>query len=694
MNNTVLDTLELTRWLFPNLKSYKLNIIANYLNINQQKHHRAIDDAYVTLKILMKCFQLLKEKNIYNLQKINETSTNSSKSLRGKCYHTIILVKNQTGLKNLYRLVSDSHIKYFYRTPRIPKSILNKFRDGLLLGTGCAAGEVYNSLLFNNEISNIKEIASFYDYLEIQPLSNNIFLIDSNKVKNENELIELNKKIVQIGDELGKPVVATGDVHFVDPKDKIYREIISFDKDYKYINDQSNLYFRTTNEMLDEFRYLGNKKAYEVVINNSNLIADCIDDNITPIPKGTFSPNIENSEKELKLLTVNQAKKIYGNNLPDIVEQRLENELNAIIKNGFSVMYIIAQRLVSKSLHDGYIVGSRGSVGSSLVAAMCNITEVNPLPPHYICPKCKFSEFITNGTVSSGFDLPDKLCPNCSTPMKKDGHNIPFETFLGFDGTKSPDIDLNFSGEYQPIAHKYTEEIFGEFHTFRAGTIASIGEKVAFNLVLNYLQNKKMKVSKCEINRLAKGCESIKRTTGQHPGGIIVIPKEYEVYDFTPIQRPANKQSSNIITTHFDFNSLHDTLLKLDILGHDDPTMIKMLEDITGKKVNDIVIPDSNVMKLFKSTEVLNVNPEAIDCNLGTLGIPELGTEFARTMIKETTPQSFFDLIQLMGLSHGKGVWLGNAQSLIKNKVCDIRQVIGTRDSIMITLKIKVCPMK
>lgn len=684
----------MTRWLFPNLKSYKLNIIANYLNINQQKHHRAIDDAYVTLKILMKCFQLLKEKNIYNLQKINETSTNSSKSLRGKCYHTIILVKNQTGLKNLYRLVSDSHIKYFYRTPRIPKSILNKFRDGLLLGTGCAAGEVYNSLLFNNEISNIKEIASFYDYLEIQPLSNNIFLIDSNKVKNENELIELNKKIVQIGDELGKPVVATGDVHFVDPKDKIYREIISFDKDYKYINDQSNLYFRTTNEMLDEFRYLGNKKAYEVVINNSNLIADCIDDNITPIPKGTFSPNIENSEKELKLLTVNQAKKIYGNNLPDIVEQRLENELNAIIKNGFSVMYIIAQRLVSKSLHDGYIVGSRGSVGSSLVAAMCNITEVNPLPPHYICPKCKFSEFITNGTVSSGFDLPDKLCPNCSTPMKKDGHNIPFETFLGFDGTKSPDIDLNFSGEYQPIAHKYTEEIFGEFHTFRAGTIASIGEKVAFNLVLNYLQNKKMKVSKCEINRLAKGCESIKRTTGQHPGGIIVIPKEYEVYDFTPIQRPANKQSSNIITTHFDFNSLHDTLLKLDILGHDDPTMIKMLEDITGKKVNDIVIPDSNVMKLFKSTEVLNVNPEAIDCNLGTLGIPELGTEFARTMIKETTPQSFFDLIQLMGLSHGKGVWLGNAQSLIKNKVCDIRQVIGTRDSIMITLKIKVCPMK
>ncbi|AKA67299.1 DNA polymerase III subunit alpha [Clostridium scatologenes] len=664
------------------------------MNINQQKHHRAIDDAYVTLKILMKCFQLLKEKNIYNLQKINETSTNSSKSLRGKCYHTIILVKNQTGLKNLYRLVSDSHIKYFYRTPRIPKSILNKFRDGLLLGTGCAAGEVYNSLLFNNEISNIKEIASFYDYLEIQPLSNNIFLIDSNKVKNENELIELNKKIVQIGDELGKPVVATGDVHFVDPKDKIYREIISFDKDYKYINDQSNLYFRTTNEMLDEFRYLGNKKAYEVVINNSNLIADCIDDNITPIPKGTFSPNIENSEKELKLLTVNQAKKIYGNNLPDIVEQRLENELNAIIKNGFSVMYIIAQRLVSKSLHDGYIVGSRGSVGSSLVAAMCNITEVNPLPPHYICPKCKFSEFITNGTVSSGFDLPDKLCPNCSTPMKKDGHNIPFETFLGFDGTKSPDIDLNFSGEYQPIAHKYTEEIFGEFHTFRAGTIASIGEKVAFNLVLNYLQNKKMKVSKCEINRLAKGCESIKRTTGQHPGGIIVIPKEYEVYDFTPIQRPANKQSSNIITTHFDFNSLHDTLLKLDILGHDDPTMIKMLEDITGKKVNDIVIPDSNVMKLFKSTEVLNVNPEAIDCNLGTLGIPELGTEFARTMIKETTPQSFFDLIQLMGLSHGKGVWLGNAQSLIKNKVCDIRQVIGTRDSIMITLKIKVCPMK
>ena len=692
--NKSVDTLMLARILLPHLKRFKLNNLTKELGVPLHNHHRAVDDAAATAQIFIKFLDMLEKKGAKKLSDVNEVLGGIDYT-KLKTKHITLIAQNLAGIKNLYKIVSDAHVNHFYRAPRILKSVLLEHKEGIIVGSACEAGEVFQAVKQNKNDDEIKEIIDLYDYIEVMPIDNNRFMIRNGEVKDEDELRDLNRRMIEVAKKFNKIPVATGDVHFIEKHEAVFRRVLKYAQGFGVDDEETYLHFRTTDEMLEEFKYLGEELAYEVVVENSNKVADMVED-FLPIPNETFPPVIEGSDTELREMCYNKANRIYGDPLPDVVKKRLDRELNSIISNGYAVMYIIAQKLVTKSLADGYLVGSRGSVGSSLAATMSDITEVNPLPAHYICENedCKYSYFYAVGEWGSGVDLPDKDCPKCGRKLKKDGHDIPFEVFLGFEGDKEPDIDLNFSGSYQPVIHKYTEELFGEGHVYRAGTIGTVADKTAYGYAKKYVEENDLDVTGAEVLRLAKGCTGVKRTSGQHPGGVMVIPNYKEVYDITPIQYPANDVNCGVITTHFDYHSISGRILKLDILGHDVPTIIRMIEDITGLDATTIPLDDKETMSIFTSTEALGVTPEEINCPIGSLAIPEFGTSFVRQMLLDTKPTTFAELVRISGLSHGTDVWLNNAQDLVVDKVVEFKDVISTRDDIMNYLLFKGLPPK
>ena len=682
-----LDTLALSQALLPELKRFKLDIVSNHLGLPQFNHHRASDDAMVVARMMGKFLPMLSQQGAKTVDDIETVYHSLKRTDVAKTHHMILLVKNKTGLKNLYKMISQSYLKYYHRTPNIPKSLLIQHREGILVGSACGMGELYGAVMKGASNRELEKIASFYDYLEIQPICNNGFLVDNGIVKDVSVLQNYNRTILELGRKLNKPVIAASDVHFLDPEDEQYRHILQAAKQFSDADRSCPIYFRNTEEMLAEFAYLGEETAKEVVITNTRAIADMVEE-IELLPKELFPPKIENSAEQLRDLVYGKMHRIYGENPPSIVQERVDTELNTILSHHYDVIYMSAQKLVQNSLEHGYLVGSRGSVGSSIVAYMSGITEVNSLPPHYVCPKCQYSEFVTDNSYGCGADMPEKNCPQCGTMLRRDGFNIPFETFLGYPGNeKTPDIDLNFSGEYQAKAHKYTEVLFGSDHVFRAGTIGTLAEKTAYGYVKKYLEERGITATKAEENRLAQGLVGIKRTTGQHPGGLVVIPQDMDVTDFCPVQHPADDPNSDIITTHFEYHCMEDNLLKLDELGHDDPTMIRMMEDMTGVNAQEISLSDPDTMAIFTTPTVLGLpDDDPIIGKTGSIGVPEFGTPFTRQMLVDTQPKQFDTLIRLSGFSHGTDVWAGNIHDLVVNGIADVNSAIGCRDDIMIYL--------